>query len=191
VAARPPLANGGEPRRLSAPPTAEPNKNRPAEAIAPAAPATDRDLSLELWAEVLAQINPRVAAELKKKTLVAISGPNSLAIQVPTRYNSVSEQNLDSARVGQIEKALQSLTGRPCKVRIEAITDQDFDARTGEVREASPEVAVRAGKSRATEVKLVQRAMDVLGATIVKEDPGFGTAPDETEASPQATEPQE
>ena len=104
----------------------------------------------------------------------AISGPNSLAIRFPPRYNHSQEQCQAPERLAHIEGVLAKITGQVWKLRIEAGGDEASPAFAG-ADSPDPQRAVRrlTGSAQA----LFQRAEETLRAQVVREDEGFGALP--------------
>jgi DNA polymerase-3 subunit gamma/tau len=144
---------------------------------APAAPLLPETLS-QTWQRLLSQVGPMLASDLGRG-MPAISGPNTLAIRFPPRYNFLQEQCQAPERLAQVEGVLARLTGQVWKLRVEAGSE-----------EASPIAGTpspaRPLRPRAQALPpLLQRAEQVLGAQVVREDEGFGAMPvaDGVEAS--------
>src|SRR5205807_217821 len=73
-----------------------------------------------IWEQVLAQVGPMLAGDLRIVQSLAISGPNTLVIQLPPGYNHIEDHHLDSARLGRIETALQQVSGQVWNLRLES-----------------------------------------------------------------------
>jgi DNA polymerase-3 subunit gamma/tau len=142
----------------------------------------------QVWQQVLVQVGPMLANDLKKVQSVAIFGPNSLAIRLPPGYNRLEVHHLDSSRIARIEGALQKTTGQTWSLRLEAAAGTPEPATPAEPGADAESPVSRSKRYRAEAVKqpLVARAMDLLGAQIVQQDDGFGAAP--VEAVPTAVE---
>jgi len=148
-----------------------------------------------IWSQVLSQVGPILANELKKAKDVAIFGPNSLAIRFPPGYNLDENQYLDQTRVARIEQLLHKITGQACSLRIESSSGPiSAENSSGAIAEEPETSQSRSRRSRAEAMQqpLVTRAMEVLGAQIVQMDDGFGSAPSVvTEERPDTTETEE
>jgi hypothetical protein len=93
--------------------------------------------------------------------------------------------------VTRIEEALKKVTGRAWTLRIEVIPTAAVvgDAPSVSTLEAplSLRPARRHPKEEAEKEPLVQRALEVLGAQILRADEGFGTKPPDTKLPGAAT----
>jgi DNA polymerase-3 subunit gamma/tau len=188
---RPAVAPAPRPAALTAPP--EGAKKKPLNGASSAAPAAAAVLSLTqealsaVWGELLTRIGPLLAAELRNKAQPAISGPNTLVIRFPARYNHESARCQEPANASKLEKALCDITGQPCKLRFEAVTEVATTGATTAPAVAETETAQarsRRQKNRAEQVPLLKSAIDVLGAQVVQMDDDFDAAP------PAGTDPQ-
>lgn len=164
-----------ESRPAPRPPTAAPMQS---------AQSTYQNLTPEslgrLWTELLAQMGPMMGANLEKAGIPAISGPNALVLRFPSEYNHQREYCQDPARMTRIEEALRKIAGPVWKVRIES-TGPRPDTASEQPEAAAPEVESSQTRSRrqrdeASKEPLVKRAMEVLGAQILRVDEGFGAA---------------
>ena len=182
-----PRANGGgpataPPRPGAAAPPEGVKKKPPAVADAAGVAAGPRALAAEtlpaVWQDVLAQAGPMLRNELEKAELPAISGPNTLVIRFPARYNQAREFCQEPGRVARLEELLRRLTGQSCQLRVEAVGGSP----PGESPEAADDPVnspsrYRRQRAEAAQEPLLKRAIDVLGAQIVHVDDGFGAAP--------------
>jgi DNA polymerase-3 subunit gamma/tau len=193
-AARP----SASPPRTVTPPEAE-KKNLNGERATPTAsahtpsgigPAVPTALSAEslpqVWREVLAQVGPMLAGSLEKAESVAISGPKTLVLRFPPRYNHLQEHCQEPTRLDRIEEALRKITGQPWSVRIESGSSAaaPLPAMAAEA-EATPS-RYRRQRTEALQQPLVQRAVELLGAQFVHLDDEFGAAPGDAGEPPGA-----
>jgi DNA polymerase-3 subunit gamma/tau len=134
----------------------------------------------EVWQQVLAQVGQMLGKMLADAELPAISGPNALVLRFPSRYNFQRERCQEPAQLSRIEAALRKITGRTYSLRIEAgpaLPDVNASpAQDGRVAETSPE-RTRRQRDEALQAPLIQRAMETLGAQVIRVDDGFSTAP--------------
>lgn len=181
------------PRKLAATLPAEDAKKKPPGSAESNAVTVQRQLTAEsvaqIWAEVLAQQTGLLQTDLQKIENVAISGPNTLVIRFPSGYNLLRDRCQE--RVGQLEQALQKLVGRPCTIRIETIETTS----NGESMDNPKGLSAATGARRANivglaESSLMKKAKDVLGAQVVRADPGFGEAVGDNENQQLAPEPE-
>jgi DNA polymerase-3 subunit gamma/tau len=131
-----------------------------------------------IWQQVQLQAGFVIASDLRRVTNVAISGPNTLVLRFPSRYNLRSDQLLEPARHTAVEAILAKITGQPCQVQVEVIAIEDNGNANHPVpASASPSLhRTRRLRAEVMEYPLVQKAVDVLGAQIVHVDEEFGKA---------------
>jgi DNA polymerase-3 subunit gamma/tau len=150
---------------------------------------TDESLP-QVWPEVLAQVGMVFAADLEKVGRVAISGPNSLVLRFPSRYNRQSEQSQEPARLARIEEALRKITGRAWSVRVESLSNIAA-APPAAAAEENSQSRYRRQRTEAMQAPLVKRAFEVLGAQFVHVDEGFSAAPAASAERIETAEPEE
>jgi hypothetical protein len=82
--------------------------------------------------------------------------------------------------VAQVEAALRTITGRPWSFRVEALGAVAAAplAPPGAPAEETPSRPRRNPRDEAEKLPLIQRAREVLGATVQRVDEGFGEAPE-------------
>jgi DNA polymerase-3 subunit gamma/tau len=130
----------------------------------------------QVWEEVLTQVGQFLASDLRKANSLAISGPNTLVIRFPARYNLLREQCQEPAKVARVEAVLHKLTGRPWNLRMEAADHSD-----GGADEPGPAPSrTRQQRQEAAHKPLIKRAMDLLGAQILDMDEDFGATTETT-----------
>jgi DNA polymerase III subunit gamma/tau len=180
------------PRPATTPPP-EAVKKKPLTAVETPAPAGQWKLTTEnlplIWQAILAQAGPLLSSELKRADFLAISGPNTLVISFPSRYNQGREYCQAPASVTRIEELLRKITGQACQLRIEAVSVAEAPA-------SAPDAAVlpsryRRQRAEAVQAPLLQRAIDVLGAQIIQVDEGFGAAPSSAVERPDSANGEE
>ena len=133
-----------------------------------------------VWQEILTKIGPLLAAELKNKAQPAISGPNTLVIQFPSRYNHERDRCQEPANASKLELALRKITGPTCTLRFETLTETTTTSAKTAPAVADTETAQarsRRQKNQAEQLPLLKSAMDGLNAQIVTMDDDFGAAP--------------
>jgi DNA polymerase-3 subunit gamma/tau len=178
-----PRANGGPAARPTAVAPPEGVKKKPpdvpdAAGVAAGPRALAADTLPAVWQDVLAQAGPMLRKELEKAGVPAISGPNTLVIRFPPRYNQAREFCQEPGRVARLEELLRRMTGQSCQLRVEGVSGSP----AGETPEAADDPAnppsrYRRQRAEAVQEPLLKRAIDVLGAQIVHLDEGFGAAP--------------
>jgi DNA polymerase-3 subunit gamma/tau len=178
-----PAGNAAGSARIAAPP--EGVKKKPL-AVAEAAeteaalPLSEESLPA-VWQAVLAQAGPMFKGQLEKAGPPAIFGPNALVLRFGPRYNAEREHCSEPTRVQRIEGLLRQVTGHACQLRIESVgsgavaASPEADATTSQPRS-------RLQRADAAHEPLLKRAVDVLGAQVVRMDEGFGTAPGPADA---------
>ncbi|MBI3406787.1 MAG: DNA polymerase III subunit gamma/tau [Planctomycetes bacterium] len=140
-----------------------------------------------IWQQVIEKVGLIFASELGKASSIAISGPNTLVMTFPQSYNQQGPGYLDPNRVARIEETLAAISGQTCNVRMEfAGAGPEADGAATAV--ASEAAGPRSRKKRAeivTQVPLVGKAMDLLGAQIVHMDDDFGNPPETERPEPK------
>jgi DNA polymerase-3 subunit gamma/tau len=131
-----------------------------------------------IWTDVLNQIGPFLGRELEKAGLPAISGPNRLVLHFPQAYNRQYQFCSDPGRLSRVIDALERATEQNWDLRLEV------GGTNGEVRPSSPPVEA-VMSAPVVQHPLLQSAIDVLGARLLKVDEGFGQAVAEP-AEPEA-----
>jgi DNA polymerase-3 subunit gamma/tau len=164
---------------------------------APAAepiPFIEANLS-DLWQQVLAEAGFALASDLRKVASVAISGPNTLVLRVPKRYNAHGVSAFDPSRLGRVEAVLSRVVGQPCSARVEVVEDDPSEPGQAGVtaRPGAAPGSTRQLREKVKQLPLVQKAREVLEAEIIHVEPDFGetTAPAERpdhEGEPPAEE---
>jgi hypothetical protein len=127
----------------------------------------------QVWTEVLTQVGPMYAGNLRKAGLPAISGPNVLALAFPPSYNDAQCYCQDPAKVQRVETILRSLTGQGWSVRIEtgAAVARNGNGvhhpHTGPVTNGEPAAkATGTPKDVILQHPLFQRVAERLGANL-------------------------
>jgi DNA polymerase-3 subunit gamma/tau len=164
-------------------PVSAPSSVAPPEGVKKKAPSDGPDGAAEaltaVWAQVLNNVGGILAKNLEKGGAPAISGPNSLVLRFPATYNHSREHCQDSACVAQVEAALRNITGRPWTFRVEALSAAAAPLTPlGAPAEEAPTRPRRNPREEAEKLPLIQRAREVLGATVQRVDEGFGEAPE-------------
>jgi len=174
-----PAASAGAAARPVSPPEAV-KKNILSPAADPSATPTILALSAEtlpqVWDQVLSQVGGMFALQLERAGLPAIFGPNTLALRFPVHYNGEQNYCQESSRVARVEEILKKILGRPTSLRIETVPAVGPMERLAPPSESppGPPRAQRNPKEDAEKEPLIRRALDVLGAQIVRADVGFG-----------------
>jgi hypothetical protein len=121
-----------------------------------------------IWTEVLNQIGPFLGRELEKAGLPAIFGPNRLVLHFPQAYNRQYQFCSDAGRLSRVIDVLERATGQNWDLRLEV------GGTNGEARPISPAPVEAVIAAPIVQHPLLQSAIDVLGARLLKIDEGFG-----------------
>ncbi|HTU23197.1 MAG TPA: DNA polymerase III subunit gamma/tau [Gemmataceae bacterium] len=164
----------------------------PENGVAQQQPLTPENLP-EVWAQTLRRLPGMLARSLEKGPIPAIIAPNNLELRFPIDYNGAKDL---------VEAALLAVTGQPWVLRVESAaaaiapegTSQGGSAPDSSRSPGPAAVAVtrRNAREEAEKLPLVQRALEVLGASLQRVDEGFGvlpsvpTNPDETPVEEEA-----
>ncbi len=132
----------------------------------------------EVWPRVLSGIGALMANDLVKAGLPAIFGPNALAIRFPAAYNKERDYCQEASRLAKVEAALHRITGQAWTLRVESLAGSApaVPAPTTEAPKPAPARPPRNNREEAEKEPLIQRALDVLGAQILRLPDGFGSA---------------
>jgi DNA polymerase-3 subunit gamma/tau len=186
-AAPKPAGDGGA---RPAPPEAGKKKPLPTPAAEGGGPvALTPETLTQVWSQILRSVGGMLASDLQKAETPAISGPNTLVLRFPARYNQAREHCQEQARLKKVEDALRKQTGQDWQVRVEsgaAAGPAPAPAPTAEEAAAPPRPPRRSPKEDAEKEPLIKRAVDVLQAQVVRVDEGFAAA--EPPRRPAATE---
>lgn len=136
-----------------------------------------------IWPQVIELTGPMLGNELKKAGTPAISGPNALVIEFSRQYNQALEYCSDPARILRIQNALGKITGQSWVVRVasKVVTNpEELVEETPAVVEPVVSKPKVNPKDAAEKEPLVQRALEIFNAQIVRVDVGFGVPPPES-----------
>src|SRR5581483_11661847 len=100
--------------------------------------------------------------------------PNTLVLKFPPAYNAEREYCSETTRLSRIEAALAKVAGREWRLRVEvAPVSPSEAAKTATVAPAEAEnglTKARRLREDAENVPLIKRAIDLLGAQVVRVD---------------------
>jgi DNA polymerase III subunit gamma/tau len=169
VRQNPSLALGAGKTHASAPPEGLKKKllNNAADAAVPS--------PSEIWPQILGSVGPMMSNFLEKAGLPAIIGPNSLVLRFSVDYNQAREYCQEPARLAKIEEAVRKGTGHTWILRVEGGASP-APAMAPETPPPAPQPR-RNHRAEAEKEPLVKRALDALGAQIVRVEDGFGETP--------------
>ena len=144
-----------------------------------------------VWQQVLTSVGTLFANDLGKANLPAIFGPNSLVIRFGPDYDKEREYCQAPERLTKIEQALQKVTGRNWLVRVESGPASGNGTPGGAAPAVSRPVESPIDRARrlreeAEKMPLIRRAMEVLGAQVVRVEDGFGAVPAAADGRPPA-----
>jgi DNA polymerase III subunit gamma/tau len=126
----------------------------------------------KVWEKVIQEVKGFLAAQLRQVPgLPAISGPNALAIRVPSGYNAVyeairMERNLEVLRV-----TLRKVTGKDVAVSVELLAAVALTATPAAA--APPPSASQGRRQELLQLPFLKSAVSVLGAQLMKAEDGF------------------
>jgi DNA polymerase-3 subunit gamma/tau len=135
----------------------------------------------EIWCCLLQELPRLHGSDLEKAGLPAISGPNSLVLRFPPAYNAAREYCQDATRVERMESVLGKLTGQAWHVRVEAGSGGETGSATPTsptvptVPEESGLLRLRRLREAAEQEPTIRRAIEVLGAQVLKVDELFNS----------------
>jgi DNA polymerase-3 subunit gamma/tau len=153
---------------------ADPLKKKPSHPNLNAATVELTETTLAaLWAQTLGMIGTIHARELERGGLPAIFAPNTLVLRFPATYNQSREFCQEPERLGRIEDALRKITGQPWKLRLETLPGNGAVTRDPVVP-APPVRSRQNGAEEAERVAIVRRAVELMGARVIRVDEGFG-----------------
>ena len=134
-----------------------------------------RGREAEIWSQVNSLLTDMAKSNAKNVSAAAICGPNSLVLTFPASYD-FSRQYFErsSEQLAKIERAVERVVGRPIKVSL--VIDESIAAVAPPAAPAAPAAgpAVRTPADGSRD-PLVQRAISVFGATVVRVETGTGT----------------
>lgn len=168
------------PAQLTTPPSGIEEKDPPEPLIPPPSPLpplSPQSLP-QIWGQTLAQTPPMMRSELEKAGVPAIFGPNTLVLRFPSEYNAQREHCQDPKRVERVEGLLQELTGQAITLRIESggATAPPKEQPAAPHETDSSQSRSRRQRDETLQEPLVKRAVEALGAQVVRVDEGFGAA---------------
>jgi DNA polymerase-3 subunit gamma/tau len=160
----------------------------PAEAQETERPTLSEHSLPTLWQEMLTQVGGMLAGHLEKAGLPAITGPNTLVLRFPPRYNHEYAFCQEPERYQRIEAVLRTLVGQQFQLRIETAGSGAAPEPDNVAAGATSPPRSRQQRAEAVPEPLLRRAIDVLGAQVVHMDEGFGVVPATAVERPPDTE---
>ncbi len=159
-------------------------------------PSGTRPLTAEnlpdISAQTLRKVPGMLARSLERGGIPAIIAPNALVLRFPIEYTLAKEHCQDPSCSATVETALRELTGQPWALRVETqagLSPAPLSGEGGErgdsrnngssVAPSSAPLGRRNAREEAEKQPLIQRALDVLGASFQRVDEGFGVRADE------------
>jgi DNA polymerase-3 subunit gamma/tau len=132
-----------------------------------------------IWGAVLGELGPMLAGNLGKADRIAISGPKTLVLHFPSRYNHERDYCDESTRISRIQDAIQKITGQTWNVRVESGAGNEVGPQGKQVTTEPVTSNYRRQRAEAGQEPLVKRALDQLAAQIVQVEDGFGASKSE------------
>lgn len=120
------------------------------------------------WSRVLQEVGLIRAEQLKFAGLPAIFTPNTLSIRFPAQYSAAYDFCASESGQETIRNSLKKVTGKDWLLRFEKVAD----ASANGALELAPARRDQRRKDL-LELPLFKKAVDVLGAQLIKADPGF------------------
>lgn len=126
----------------------------------------------DIWSQVMLLLSDMTKSNAKNVASTAISGPNALVLTFPKSYH-FSKQYFERSteQLGRVEKALERVVGKPIRVSLR-VDESVPQARAPQI-EAS--VATKPAERKPVDSNrdpLVQRAITVFGATVIRVENG-------------------
>lgn len=189
------LTSSSPPARAAtqaSPPEAQ-KKNPPVRPEPQAGPEEMTNANLgDLWPRIRALTGPMLGSHLERAGEPAISGPNTLVLRFPGGYNSDRDYCQQSSSVARLEEALKRVTGQNWNIRVESATVVEETApAASEPEEAGSQSRYRRQRAEAVQEPLIKRAIDVLGAQIVRVDDYAGSPSQAAQERTDAAEGEE
>ena len=146
-------------------------------------PLTEETLAA-VWSQTLRKVPGLLARQLERGANPAIFAPKTLVLRFPVEYNGAKEHCQAPSCVADVETALREITGQSWAIRIEGLAgetgappaepDDSRDNRSSAVAPPAASGTRRNAREEAQKLPLIQRAIDVLGASLQRVDEGFG-----------------
>ena len=126
----------------------------------------------EIWTQTLSLLTDMSKSNAKNVCRTAISGPNTLVLMFPKSYH-FSKQYFERSteQLGRIEKALERVVGQPVQVTL--IVDESAPpSQTSPIDPSTVQGPAERNQNQAERDPLVQRAISVFGATVIRVEGG-------------------
>jgi hypothetical protein len=134
----------------------------------------------QVWPQIMRAVGTLLASYLEKGGLPAIFAPNSLVLRFAAEYNHSREHCQTPERIARVEEALRKQTGKAWNFRVEGGPGAEEASSEPARNEGQPVTPVRPRRNYREEAEqepLIKRAIEVLGAQLVRVEEGFGDAP--------------
>jgi len=131
-----------------------------------------------------------LAGNLGKQESIAISGPKTLVLRFPSRYNHERDYCQLSSSVARIQEAIRKVTGLDWNIRVETVSGESAVSPAKTAQDTMPS-SYRRQRADASQEPLVKRALELMAAQIVHVDDGFGAARLETVERPETANSEE
>jgi len=122
----------------------------------------------EILSQVISLLSDMAKSHAKNVCRTAILGPNTLVLTFPKSYH-LSKQYFERSpeQLKRVEKAFERVVGRPIRINL-AVDESIPNPRPAEPGGGSPVEEVEQKPSDSDRDPLVQRAISVFGATVIK-----------------------
>jgi DNA polymerase-3 subunit gamma/tau len=140
----------------------------------------------EVWGQVGEKVGPILSGNMRASGLPAIIGPKSLVLRFGPGYTAQYDYCAEPGSVQRIQEALKAVTGQEWLVRVDQESSPVASApKNGTEPKAQKPITSREREQDVLRAPLLNRAVEKLGARLLKRDDGFGAEPDVTnEADP-------
>jgi DNA polymerase III subunit gamma/tau len=168
-----PPGDPGKKNLIASLPSTANGKSRP-----PDAPREiDQTNIVEIWGKLRENVGPMLGGNLEVVGLPAIFGPKSLVLRFSLRYTSQYDYCSSAESIKRIQSGLKEITGQEWNLRLE-MEPANGGTATGTTTENVPDKAVtyREREQEVAKIPLVSRAMEKMGARLLKMDERFGTS---------------
>ncbi|MCE9534183.1 MAG: DNA polymerase III subunit gamma/tau [Planctomycetes bacterium] len=162
----------------SLPEPAKKNSLTAPEVVSPLDSVPKGDLGLpEIWVRVRETVGPVHSGTLDAGGLPATLGPKSLVLRFDSRYTSQHDYCSDPKRIEIVQAALKEITGEDWSFRTELAAGlaESIPSAVPE-SQVSKAVTNRQRDQETMKIPLLNRAIEQMGARLLKVDEGFGTS---------------
>jgi DNA polymerase-3 subunit gamma/tau len=134
----------------------------------------------QVWPQIVRTVGTLLGFELEKAGLPAIFAPNTLVLRFPVEYNQSRVYCQAPERIARVEEVLRKQAGKAWIFRVEGALGT-APLSTEMVQGSESPVALsrprRNNREEAEKEPLIKRALEVLGAQLIRVEEGFGNVP--------------